>query len=135
MTPEVCRVLGGRYGAMFDAENPVDPEGTDNVILVGIESHVCVYQSALEARYGKGNPPIVIADGVSSCNKEEIGLSLNRMRAAGVDVGSSESVLFQLMGDASNDKFKEFQKLIKAELPTTKASLQTLFPTAADAKL
>lgn len=131
-TPDVAKTLGGRYAGMFDTENPADPQGTDNVIIVGIESHVCVLQSALAARYGNGGRPIVIADGVSSCNKEEVGIALDRLRSMGVDVASSESVLFQLMGDAADkDKFKALQVLIKEQLPVTKATLQAMFPTEA----
>lgn len=71
--------------------------------------------------------PIVIADAVSSINPQEIAISLDRMRASGVDVGSAESVLFQLMGDAAHPKFREFSKLIKEEKDKTSATLQAMF--------
>lgn len=128
-TPEVCKALGGRYANWHDSSAPIDPDGIDRVIIVGIESHVCVFQTALEAvQRAKGDAPrpIVIADGVSSCNAQEVPLALDRMRHAGIEVGTSESVLFQLMGDASHPRFREFSKLIKEEKENTIETLKTL---------
>jgi hypothetical protein len=92
-------------------------------------------QSALEALHLSKHAPIVVADGVSSCNAQEVPLALDRLRALGVDVASSESVLFQLVGDAGSDQFKEFQKIIKADLQVTKDTLRVLYGGAAESKL
>lgn len=128
-TPEVCKALGGSYANWHDSSAPEDADGIDRVIIVGIESHVCVLQTALDAvQRGKGNAarPIVIADAVSSCNWQEIPLALDRMRRDGVDVATSESVLFQLMGDASHPRFREFARLVKEEKEVTAESLKKL---------
>jgi hypothetical protein len=101
----------------------------------GPQSHVCVLQSALEALTLSPLPPIVIADGVSSCNGQEVPLALDRLRARGVDIASSESVLFQLMGDAASPQFKAFSKLIKEEMSVTKNTLRVLYGDVAGAKL
>ena len=86
----------------------------------------------------------VLADGVSSCNKEEVPLAIERMRQAGAHT-TSESMLFQLQGacftphrrdikcerclvDASSPNFKAFANVIKAEKETTTQTLQTLLP-------
>ena len=100
-----------------------------------LQSHVCVMQSALEALHLSTFPPIVIADGVSSCNAQEVPIALDRLRARGVDVASAESVLFQLLGDAGHPKFKQFQGLIKDNLEATKNALRTLYGEAPGAKL
>ncbi|KAI9455787.1 Isochorismatase hydrolase [Lactarius psammicola] len=98
-----------------------------SLILMGIESHVCVLQSTLDL-LERGYDVHVLADGVSSCNKEEVPVALERMRQAGAQISTSESVLFQLQGDASSPSFKAFANVIKAEKETTTQTLQTLLP-------
>ena len=60
-----------------------------------LQSHVCVLQSALDF-LALNYEVHVIADGVSSCNKEEVPFALARMRQAGAFITTSESLLFQL---------------------------------------
>ena len=69
------------------------------VALVGIETHICVTQTALDL-LAEGHRVFVIADGVSSCNEGERGLALKRLRAEGAVVTTSESWLYECMGDA-----------------------------------
>lgn len=89
----------------------------------------------------------VLADGVSSANKEEIAIALAAMRQAGARITTSDSCSFQLMrkqpltspfpvcadslhdiGEASGPKFKAFSAVIKDELNTTRASISKLIP-------
>ena len=64
-------------------------------VLIAGKSHICVLQSTLDLLE---NGYDVHADGVSSCNKEEVPWALERMRQAGAQITTSESVLFQLQG-------------------------------------
>ncbi|KAG2159044.1 Isochorismatase-like protein [Suillus bovinus] len=96
-----------------------------SVVLFGIESHVCVLQSALdfiEAGYNVH----VIADGVSSSNKEEIPFALARIRQSGGYITTSESAAFQLQRDAGVPGFKSFSNIIKEEKDNTVRTLQKL---------
>jgi hypothetical protein len=70
------------------------------VVIVGIESHICVTQTTLDL-LAHGHRVYILADGVSSCNPQEVPIALARLRAAGAVVTTSESFLYECMGDAS----------------------------------
>lgn len=95
------------------------------VVIVGIESHICVTQTALDL-LGEGHKVYVLADAVSSCNKEEIPIALARLRAEGAVVTSSESFLYECMGDAGIGEFKEMSRLVREWSGKTKEGLQAL---------
>ncbi|KAF7331734.1 hypothetical protein MKEN_00053200 [Mycena kentingensis (nom. inval.)] len=114
-----------------------------SIVLLGIESHICVLQTALALRALPANyTTYVIADGVSSCNPAEIPLALYvpftladaasyiiqsaTMRAAGIVVTSSESLSYQLVRDAAIPEFKSFAQVIKEEKATTSKVVETL---------
>lgn len=95
------------------------------VVIVGIESHICVTQTTLDL-LREGHKVYIIADGVSSCNKEEIPIALARLRAEGAVVTTSESFLYECMGDASISEFKAMAGLVKEYNAKTKEDLQAL---------
>lgn len=95
------------------------------VALVGIESHICVTQTALDLR-ARGHAVYVLADAVSSCNEPEVPLALARLRAEGVVVTTSESWLYECMGDAAIAEFRDVAKLVKETSADTKAVLTAL---------
>ncbi len=86
--------------------------GKRQVILVGIETHVCVYQTALDLLEA-GIEVFVVADAVSSRALENKELALQAMRDAGAQILPTETVLFALLRDAADPRFKELLKLIK----------------------
>lgn len=68
----------------------------------------------------------IVADGVSSCNKEEIPIALERIRQAGGKITTTESILFQIMVDSNHPQFRTISKLVKEEKDNTIKSLTTL---------
>lgn len=84
----------------------------DVLIFIGVETHVCLLQSVLDA-LASGYEVIVVADAVGSRKISDRDLALEAARGAGAAVLSSESVLFMLMRDSGNPHFKAISKLIK----------------------
>lgn len=93
-----------------------------DVIIVGIEAHICVTQTTLDL-LERGHRVYVVVDGVSSINPEERGVALARLRDAGAVVTSSESVLFEMLGDASRNGFKEVSGVVKEMKEETRGAL------------
>lgn len=82
------------------------------VVLCGIESHVCVLQTCLDL-LDSGLRPYVVADAVSSRTPDNYRLGLDRMRDAGAVIASTEMVLFELLGRAGTEEFKQILPLVK----------------------
>lgn len=105
---------------------------TTEIILVGIESHICITQTALDAlaaASGRSNIKVyVLADAVSSCNKQEVPLALARLRAEGVTVTTSESWMYEAVGDAGRPEFKDIIKIVKDTVKDTQSALCALAP-------
>jgi nicotinamidase-related amidase len=89
-------------------------EGTrrSQVVLCGMETHVCVLQTALELCEA-GHQVFVVADAVGSRRDECRTLGLARMRDRGIDIVDSEMVVFEWAERAGTDQFRELVKLIK----------------------
>ncbi|KAI1148659.1 Isochorismatase-like protein [Nemania diffusa] len=98
------------------------PTPRREVVVVGIEAHICVTQTALDL-LARGHKVYVLADGVSSCNEEEVPVALARLRAEGAVVTTSESWLFEAMGDAAIAEFRDVARLVKETGPDTKVAL------------
>ena len=86
--------------------------GRDQVLLCGIESHVCVNQTA-DDLLGAGREVHVARDAVSSRTAENRELGLAKMERAGAVVTSTETALFELLRAAGTPEFKEIQRLVK----------------------
>ncbi len=82
------------------------------VIIVGVEAHVCVQQTALEL-LDMQMRPYVLADAVGSRRSEDRQIALDRMRTAGVTVTTVESAIFEVLREASGDLFKRLHGLVK----------------------
>ncbi|EKD21264.1 isochorismatase domain-containing protein [Drepanopeziza brunnea f. sp. 'multigermtubi' MB_m1] len=89
------------------------------IAIVGIETHICVTQTTLDL-LAAGHKVYVLADGVSSCNKEEIGVALDRLRGEGAVITTSESWIYECMGDAGIPEFKAVAGVVKEYSGKTK---------------
>jgi nicotinamidase-related amidase len=83
-----------------------------NIIICGIESHVCILQTAVDFKEAGFNP-IVVMDCVSSRTRENIEMAKDRFRHEGIMMTSYESVLFELTRTSSATEFKAISKLVK----------------------
>ena len=81
-------------------------------VVCGIESHVCVFQTAMDILH-QGLKVHVIADAVGSRTQENRQIGISRMAAAGVIISSTEMFLFELLRTAEHPKFKELAALIR----------------------
>jgi nicotinamidase-related amidase len=88
-----------------------DLDGRDQVVLCGVETHVCVNQTALDL-IGQGIEVHVAEDAVGSRFEENKRIGLNKMEQAGAVMSSVETALFELLRRAGSDEFKAVQKLI-----------------------
>lgn len=86
--------------------------GRPQVVIAGMETHVCVLQTALEL-VAAGREVYVAADAVCSRAEANYRNALARMRDAGVIVTNTESVLFEWLRDAAHDRFRAISKLIR----------------------
>lgn len=83
-----------------------------NIILCGIESHVCVLQTCLDL-IDAGYLPVVVEDCVSSRKPADKATAIERMRQEGARIATLESLLFELTECAGTETFKSISKLVK----------------------
>lgn len=82
-----------------------------NVIIAGVEAHVCVTQTALCA--ASSYRVQVVSDAISSRSLHNRDVALRRMEQNGITITSTEMVIFELLQKAGTDLFKEVLKLVK----------------------
>jgi len=96
-----------------ETEKLVDalPDTVNTMILVGVETHICIYQTAIGA-LNRGLIPWVVIDGVSSRSVENHESGLAALRSAGARVGPAEMIIYELLGRAGTPQFKEILPFI-----------------------
>ena len=82
------------------------------IILAGMEAHVCVLQTAMDL-IAAGKQVFVVEDAIISRNPANKANALARMRDAGCIVSNTESIVFEWLGRAQGDAFKAISKLIR----------------------
>ena len=96
-------------GDLFD---DLKKKNIEQVVVCGIESHVCVQQTVLDL-LAEGFQVNVAADAVSSRKKIDYKIALDRIRGNGAEVTTVESILFELLNVCGTDQFKAVSKIVK----------------------
>jgi len=86
--------------------------GRKHVLLLGIETHVCIYQSAMDL-LELGYRVHVIADAVSSRTEENKRLALTKIRDLGATLTTTETALFELLKVAEGPRFKAMLEIVR----------------------
>lgn len=89
------------------------PKAVDTFVLAGVETHICIYQTAMGLQ-AKGLNVWVVTDGVSSRNIDDHQAGLQRLQSMGVSLGSAEMLIYELLGKAGSPEFKKILPLIIA---------------------
>ena len=99
----------------FDSENfvkQIEKSGRKTIVLAGIESHVCILRTALDA-LSKGYEVHIALDCVSSMQESDFKIAVERFKQAGVFLASSEMLLFQLLDNSKDAKFRSLSEIVK----------------------
>ncbi len=120
-SPDIAKLLGNLKPitkASFSAwgspefQSALKKANRKNIIVTGIESHVCVYQTVRDLLQKKYVVEVV-SDAVSSRSAANKTIALERMKALGAGITSSEMLVCELMKTAEHKNFREILSLIK----------------------
>jgi nicotinamidase-related amidase len=90
----------------------LEDSGRRDVLLCGIETHVCVYQTARDL-VANGYRVQVVADAVSSRKVSNRGVGLRRIGEAGAQLTTVETCLFEMLGSAEDEAFRAVARIVK----------------------
>ncbi|MDP8231627.1 MAG: isochorismatase family protein [Candidatus Zophobacter franzmannii] len=112
--PESAKRFEKRTFTIFDDDisNYINSLGINNIVLYGIESHVCLMQSALDALMNDYEVFYVV-NAVASRKEEDKKIAIKRLRDMGVQMVSYEMALFEILHTSEHPKFREISKLVK----------------------
>lgn len=99
-------------GRSPEFKEALERTGRRDVIIAGVESHVCVLQTVMDL-VNDGYRVYVPADAVTSRRTLDWEMGLDLMKKAGATVGTTETFVFQLLERAGTDEFKAISKLLK----------------------
>jgi len=95
-----------------DLSNHLQSLQTKSVVLFGIETHVCIQQTALDL-IDSGVEVHLLVDGCSSQRPFDRAVALKRLEQAGVFMTTTESLIFMLMQDSKHPKFKTISAMVR----------------------
>lgn len=119
--PEVASHLEGlkpmpkkTFSALKDRTifNRFNETGCNQVLLTGIETHICIYQTAMHL-IAMGIETHVVCDAISSRTASNKTIGLEKIASAGGHITSVETALFELLGIAEGEAFKKISGLVK----------------------
>ena len=87
--------------------------------MTGGEGHICILQTTLDL-LKRGYAVHLCVDAIDSQRAEDKEIAMNRLMQSGAVLTTSESVLFQLLGDAKHSKFKDTQGFVKQHIDDIK---------------
>ncbi len=90
----------------------IERKPVKSLVLMGVETHVCIQQTATDA-LARGFQVFVVSDAVNSKRQDDAATSIDFMRGIDVRVTSSESLIFALLKDAAHPSFKKIVNLLK----------------------
>ena len=94
-----------------DARKTIQKNNRKDILITGIETHICVYQTSADLIQNEYNVH-VIADAVSSRTVENKSLGIEKIRDIGGNISGTEMIIFELLQSGENENFKRIQKLI-----------------------
>ncbi len=114
LLPEARRIPKSDFSCCGDEKimKALKAAERQQVLLCGIETHVCVYQTAVDL-LGFGYDVHLVADAVSSRTVRNREIGIEKMRDEGARLASTEMVLFELIRSADDPKFKEIFRIVK----------------------
>ena len=92
--------------------NAISKVNPRQLLIAGIESHVCLYQTTVDL-IQSGYEVHIVADCISSRTEENRSIGIERMKEAGGKLTSTEMALFELLKVAEGDKFREIVRIVK----------------------
>ncbi len=101
----------------------------ETLVVCGIETHVCINQTALGLLAG-GKTVFVVADAVSSRHSLDHSIALRKMEAAGAIITTTETSMFELAERAGTESFKNIQRMVKGRPKFTAGATVPHFPEA-----
>ena len=104
-----CRECDGEFGEL-------QSRGVHNLLVTGIESHVCVLQSTLDF-LSMGFDVFVVVDAIGSRFEIDHETALCRLELSGATLVTTEMSLFELCERAGSDQFKAISKIVQEEMP------------------
>ncbi len=101
------------FGAYGDLARVIpSKEEKPFVLIIGVEAHVCVMQTALGLKEA-GYQPVLITDCIGSRKEKDLLTAIERAKQEGIILATCESVLFELLHKAGTEEFKAISRLVR----------------------